>query len=289
MFRRFLVLGVISVVVLVTGFMLQGCAEDGTEYITVPSPDVTPPAIPRGVHSVTGDRGVTVYWYGSDEPDIAGYVVYRSFQELENYEEIAEVDSGVNSYMDYNVENGITYYYAVSAFDLDGNESDLSPEMVDDTPRPAGKNIRLGDYFLEPARSGFDFSHPARGALPFGNQGVDIYFGVDPEVRVPYIYSDNNTLMQDLGYTASMDEVDVSPEQGFTTLFVEAIVGHTYAFFTPDERYAKIRVTDIQIAWGEFVDEETGEIYQDITESWLVFDWAYQLQPDNPELAPRKK
>lgn len=241
--------------------------------------DTTPPVTPRGVTSVTGNKEVTVYWYPSNEPDLAGYVVYRSLRELEDYEEIAEIsDPKASSYVDTGVENGITYYYAVSSFDLKGNESDLSPEIVDDTPRPAGKNIRLGDYFLEPARSGFDFSHPEKGAVPFESGGVDIYFGVDPEVRVPYIYSDNDTIMQDLGFTESMDEVDASPTKGFTTLFVEAIIGHTYTFSTPDGHYAKLRVTDLFMDWGE----------EDIREAWVVFDWAYQLQPDNPELAPKR-
>jgi len=176
------------------------------------------------------------------------------------------------------VENGVTYYYAVSAFDSDGRESELSPEVVDDTPRPEGKNVKLEDYILEPDISGFDFSHPERGAQPFDLRGVDIYFGIDTEVSVPYIYSDNDTRMQDLGYTDSIDDVDVSPTKGFTILFVEAIIGHTYAFLVDEENYAKIRVTDMQIDWTN----------GDVEEAWIAFEWAYQLQTGNPELAPSK-
>ena len=89
---------------------------------------------------------------------------------------------------------------------------------------------------------------------------------------MPYIYSDDqNVLMQDLGYTDSMDDIDVSPTQGFTTLFVEAIIGHTYTFFMPDGHYAKVRVSDM----GEDAD-------------WIIFNWAFQLQLDNPELAPAR-
>jgi hypothetical protein len=99
-------------------------------------------------------------------------------------------------------------------------------------------------------------------------------------VNAPYIYSDDPDIgMQDLGYTEYMDDVDVSPTQGFTRLFVEALIGHTYAFLTPDGNYAKIRITDLNIDWTN----------GDIREAWVVFEWAYQLQPDNPELAPAKK
>lgn len=257
----------------VPAVILQGCTVENDDVTVI---DDTPPAAPRGVYSVTGDEQILVKWYPNQETDLKGYIVYRSHTKFEGYDEIAEVGPKVASYVDDDVENGITYYYAVSALDFDGNESELSPEIVDDTPRPAGRNVTLGDYILEPDRSGFDFSHPERGAQVFDRQGTDIYFGIDMEVRVPYIYSDNDTEMQDLGYRDSMDDVDVSPTQGFTTLFVEAIIGHTYAFLTPDGHHAKIRVTDLNM------DLTNG----DVRDAWITFDWAYQLQPDNPELAP---
>lgn len=268
--RELMILGT-----LITALMLQGCAIDD---VNVAVDDETPPAAPRGVRSVTGDEQVLIEWYPNQETDLKGYIVYRSHREFKGYDEIAEVGSKVSSYVDDDVENGITYYYVVSAFDFDGNESDLSPEIVDDTPRPAGRNVNLEDYFLEPDLSGFDFSRPERGAQPFDMREVDIYFGIDIEVAVPYIYSDNDIEMQDLGYTDSMDDVDVSPTRGFTTKFVEAIIGHTYAFWMPDGHYAKLRVTDLYMDWTN----------GDIREAWVIFDWAYQLQPDNPELAPRK-
>jgi len=263
----------VSLGIFILAFVLQGCTVDDNDVVVI---DDTPPAAPRGVHSVTGDEQVLIEWYPNQETDLKGYIVYRSLRKLEDYAEIAEVGSEVSSYVDDGVENGVTYYYAVSAFDFDGNESNLSPEIVNDTPRPGGRNVKLEDYILEPDRSGFDFSHPERGAQAYDRHGVSIYFGIDTEVNVPYIYSDNETEMQDLGYTDSMDDVDVSPTKGFTTLFVEAIIGHTYAFLTPDGHYAKMRVTDMYIDW----------VNGDVGEAWVIFDWAYQLQPDNPELAP---
>ena len=257
--------------IFILAFVLGGCTVNDNDVVVI---DDTPPATPRGVYSVTGDRQILIEWYPNQETDLRGYIVYRSLRELKDYDEIAEVGSEVSSYVDDDVENGITYYYAVSAFDFDDNESDLSPEIVDDTPRPAGRNVKLEDYILEPDRSGFDFLHPEKGAQAYHRREVDIYFGIDTEVMVPYIYSDNETEMQDLGYTDYMDDVDVSPTRGFTTLFVEAIIGHTYAFLTPDGHYAKIRVTNVH--W----------INGGVQEAWITFDWAYQLQLGNPELAP---
>ena len=63
------------------------------------------------------------------------------------------------------------------------------------------------------------------------------------------------------------DEVDVSPDQGFVPEFVELVDGHIYVLFTPDGNFAKIHV-------------------KAVSENSVTFDWAYQIDPDNPELAP---
>ncbi len=249
---------------------LQGCTIDGDSDVIIV--DDADPADPRGVYSVTGDEEVLVIWYPNQEKDLAGYVIYRSLTEFGDYDEIDTVGPGADSYVDDDVQNGITYFYAVSAFDDEGNESDLSPDVAEDTPRPAGRNVKLEDFALEPDLSGFDFSRPGRGAQAFDIISTDIYFGFDTEVNVPYIYSDDpDVLIQDLGYTDDMDDIDVSPTQGFTTLFVEAIIGHTYTLFMPDGHYAKIRVSDM--------DEDA---------EWMIFEWAFQLQQDNPDLAPAR-
>jgi len=256
--------------------VFQGCTFQSTDDVVVV--DDSAPAAPRGVHSISGDGQVKIVWYPNQEKDLKGYIIYRSTKKSGDYKEIGTVSAKVSSFIDDDVKNGTTYYYAVSAFDYDGNESDLSPEIVEDTPRPEGRGVKLRDYIIEPNRSGFSFADADLGPIPFDKRYTDIYFGVDTEVSVPYIYSDTDVQIQDLGYTDSMDEVDVSPTKGFTTLFVEAIVGHTYAFLTPDGHYAKIRITDMKIDW----------VGNKVKDAWMVFDWAYQLQVGNPDLAPKK-
>jgi len=256
-------------------FIAQGCTFRSDEVVAT---DNTAPAAPRGVYSISGDNQVFVKWYPNQEKDLKGYVIYRSLQKNADYKEIDTVGAKVFSYVDDNVKNGTTYYYAVSAFDYDGNESDLSPDIVEDTPRPEGGAVKLIDYSIDPSRSGFDFSEPDSGPQTYDRKNVDIYFGFDTEVGVPYIFSESDVEMQDLGYTDSMDDVDVSPTKGFTTFFVEALKWHTYAFLMPDGHYAKVRITDV------YVDL----VGNDVQDAWIKFDWAYQLQTDNPDLAPKK-
>ncbi len=246
---------------------VYGCEvnTDSCETRYISQPDTTP-AIPRGVYSITGDESVIIKWFPNGEDDLAGYRVWQS-RDNEDFDLLAEVSPSVNSYTDRDVRNGKTYYYAVTAYDENNNESDLSPELVDDTPRPAGRGVTLDDYQLSPNRSGFDFSRPDRGAISWDDIHTDIYFGFDTEINVAYMYSDSETELQDMGYRDKIDDLDESPAQGFTALFVELLEGHVYTFYTPDGNYAKIRVVVL-------------------SDSSVTFDWAYQIDQDNPELAP---
>lgn len=243
---------------------LPGC------YIDVDNDDDNkdhePPAVPRGVRTITGDGAVTIEWYPNAELDLAGYTVWRS-DNNEDFEFLIDLLAGTNHYTDRDVRNGRTYYYAVSAYDSSDNESDISPENAWDTPRPEGRNITLDDYQLAPDRSGFDFSHPHKGTIAWDDRTTDVYFGLDTVVNVTYLYSDNDTAMQDLGYQENFDDIDTVPEYGYTTRFVELIEGHTYAIYTSDGNFAKIHVR---------------KLYDDA----VIFDWAYQTDPENIQLAP---
>ena len=57
---------------------------------------------------------------------------------------MADLSTDASRYVDDDVRNGSTYFYAVSAYDYDGNESELSPEQVYDTPRPSGIEYYTG-------------------------------------------------------------------------------------------------------------------------------------------------
>ena len=83
-----------------------------------------------------------------------------------------------------------------------------------------------------------------REVFAWDTPATDVYFGFDTEVNVRYLYSDNDTFMQDLGYHEYFDGVDIVPEFGYTTLFVELIEGHIYAIYTPDGNFAKIQVRE---------------------------------------------
>lgn len=255
----------IKLMALVGVLMLTaGCDDSKTVYVT--PPDTTPPSVPRGVSSVTGDQEVTILWFADNDLDLAGYVVYRSNLPDRDYVEIAQVaakSGNDGDYVDGGVTNGRTYYYAVTAFDETGNESGLSYEDVFDTPRPAGYNVLLDSDF--PDLAGFDFSRGSR--VPLGDSRADIEVLYKSSVgTLTARVADLETDIQDFGFTDNLDAVDWAPADGWSNVgWVELIKGHSYVVWTRNDHYAKFRVSDMG-------------------GSSVLIDWAYQIDVSNPEL-----
>ena len=226
---------------------------------TVVSPD-PPPFRVDGVRSVTGDGVVTVSWRPNQESDIDYYKVYRNFAPTGTFTLVGTTPD--THFDDHNVVNGTTYYYAVAAVDRAGQESpELSYENVFDTPRPEGVNVDLSNDNVDSTASGWDFS--AYAVRASGDTRTDFYYGAANGHYLVYVPTD--TRIQDAGYVALRD-VDFGPPSGWSTDgVVEAIPGHSYVVLTRDNHYAKFEV----------VSRST---------SLMNMDWAYQIDPDNPEL-----
>ena len=242
-----------------------GCDDCSDCYVI--NEDNNPPAVPRGLYSITGDEQVYLYWYANQEEDFDFYVVYRSTVELAGpYTEIATTADP--QYVDNAVSNGDTYFYAVTAVDFDLNESDLSYEDVFDTPRPEGYGVRAGIYPDDPNNSGFEFF--THSIMAYNYADADIYFDYWDETGAYYINIANmGTDLQDYGYTESIDEAGWAPAEGWSEVgWTEVILGHTYIVWTFDNHFAKIRITDI-----DFGDNPS-----------IRFDWAYQTDIGNQEL-----
>lgn len=259
---RVAMLGILAAVL----FAAAGCSEDGV----LDARDLVPPAAPQAVSTVTGDGRVTLSWVRNTEPDLAGYRVYRGTTGY-NGPFTSLGSTTATTFVDNGVANGVTYYYAVAAFDRAGNESDLSTENTHDTPRPAGVNLLLSERSNEPTfPSGFDFSLP--GSRLSTSAETDVYFELAGGTRL-MVARDLSTDIQDAGFRP-LDDLDWAPgDDGWSpTGTAELILGHSYYVWTRTDNYAKFRVTSI-------------------TDSQVRIDWAYQLQAGNPELlrTPRRQ
>ena len=70
---------------------------------------------------------VTVSWNPNSETDLAGYKIYYGTQSR-NYDKTIDVGN-TTSYRITNLSDGLTYYFAVTAYDTANNESDFSEEV----------------------------------------------------------------------------------------------------------------------------------------------------------------
>lgn len=228
---------------------------------TIVEYDITSPLPPVGIISISLDNAVELKWIPNQESDVAGYKIYVSDSYNGKYELIGS--SIKTSFVDQGARNGITYYYAITAYDYSGNESDLSKDVAYDTPRPEGYNVILQDRFINPSKAGYDFSDYR--VVYYDTDLTDLYVEFTQN-GVPYFVVWEDTDIQDMGYTNDLDEITKSPVQGWSpTKDAHIILGHTYVIHTWDNHYAKVRVTDL-------------------LRSSVRFDWAYQLDKGNPEL-----
>ena len=251
-------------ILLILAIALSGCSDDEILIIN------EIPAAPQGVFSITGDNAVYIFWNAPYEADLDEFFVYRSFEPVNNFVVIGTViaddnpnlDLVLHQYTDNTAVNGQTYYYAVASVDFAGQVSELSAEDVFDTPRPEG-TIIIPEISTDPTIAGLDLSTQSR--VSWNDPNADIY--LDTVAGIFYINAtDTLTDLQDMGYTESFDDIGYAPTTGWSENgWAEVIPGHTYVIWTRDLHYAKIRASTIG---SDFVD----------------FQWAYQLDQDNPEL-----
>lgn len=222
--------------------------------------DNIPPSPPGNIYSITGDNWVELNWQHNSEQDLDGYNVYRSFSYFGRYELIGFTRR--NYFIDYTARNGNTYYYAITAIDYSGNESELSTDVIYDTPRPEGSDQVIFDFRQFPDNSGYDFS--SYSVVPYDDENCDMFFDNDNGKYYMVVY--NDTDIQDMGLTIDIYDIDKAPVSGWSpTKDVRLYVGHTYVVWTWDNHYAKFRV--------KYLSNER-----------VVFDWAYQLVEGNREL-----
>ncbi len=265
--------------ILLGALLVAGCEDNDCVFCDSDDVIILDPAPqpPQGVYSITGDDTVYVYWNGPYEEDIKEYIIWRSYEEYDNYvavgyrqaEHNPNLDLIIYEFKDDSVTNGVTYFYAVTAVDDADQMSELSAESVFDTPRPDGRAV-FYDRAARPNQAGFSFS-PAT-VVPYPSSAAHVY--VDRgDNGVFYINAANiDVEIQGMGFTYGFDDIGWAPQEGWSANgWAEIVPGHSYVVGIRDNHgdwnYAKIRILA--------TDEQTGEV---------SFQWAYQPSPNNPEL-----
>lgn len=112
--------------------------------------EVVPAGLPSDVENVQGfpgDGQATLTWDAStDDTGVEGYYIYAGLESVEQNGGSytfgsTDVENSTTYTMD-NLTNGVTYYFALTAYDADGNESEYYSKEVEVTPEAS----ELGDY-----------------------------------------------------------------------------------------------------------------------------------------------
>lgn len=253
------------IIIAVAAAMLffTGCEDNWRSTL---EPDYCPPSVPSGLLTSNGDGEVVIRWTPNYENDLSGYNVYASTAYNGRYHLIGSTRN--NYYTDRDAANGVKYYYAVTAYDFDGNESDMSYENVYGIGRPEGYNLALYDYHGFPLLAGYDFSQYK--VLAYNTQNTDFYFERDTTNGNYYLVVWNDTDIKDMGTTRDIYDIAYAPTGGWSgTKDAVARPGHTYVIWTWDNHFAKVRINSI-------------------SRDRVTFDWAYQLVEGEPQLRPAK-
>ncbi len=243
---------------------LAGCESEHYYY------DTTPPSPPTDIKTFTGDNRIDISWRHSPERDLAGYNIFVS--DAYDGEYVLIGNTADNYFVDLGAVNGETYYYAISAYDINGNESDLSYDVVYDTPRPEGFNQTIFEYNQFPDNAGYSFRNYL--VVPYNDDRCDLFFEKYNGKYYLDVWSDSD--IQDMGPTTDIYDISEAPLTGWVPLvegenvkYAEAVEGHTYVIWTWNNHFAKVRI-------------------KLITSERIVFDWAYQVAEGNPELKSGK-
>lgn len=258
------ILKILCVVAIVVTFV--GCENDNE--ILNPAP-----AAPQGVYTITGDDAVYLYWNGPYEVDLKEYIILRSFEEFENYTEIARVTAESNrdldlliyEYIDTEVQNSKTYFYAVVTVDKSRQESDLSAESVFDTPRPQGE-VTLYPVSVDGSIAGFNLV--TETVVSYLSEAADFYLEYNNSNDIYFITVGNVQIdIQDMGFSYDFDQINYAPDTGWSQFSdMELILGHTYVLWTDTDNYAKLRPVQI------------------FNSGAVKFEWAFQADAGNREL-----
>ncbi|KPK69969.1 hypothetical protein AMJ87_09600 [candidate division WOR_3 bacterium SM23_60] len=136
------------------------------------------PAAPAGVVATPIQSGIEISWFRNTELDLAGYRLYRRLNDNPTYDSLNTALITDTSYTDHPLSGANRYYYAVRAFDLTGNYSELSAEaygrpitldqgilIVDETLNGTNPPDSLQDAFYRFIMTGYPYTEYEYGAV----------------------------------------------------------------------------------------------------------------------------
>jgi hypothetical protein len=258
---------------------------DWSVEVYVPTP--TPPPDPASVEVVALDNAVYLRWSNNarNAADFSFYRVYLLEGDGTSFL-LGETDS--EGFLDLLAANGNTYSYFATAVDDQGHESSGSV-AADGTPRPDYHGEWIYAHEDVPGHSGFRFgldelTYPIlEGNSPSRHFRMEVdaegwWLVPGPGTEVYNGFWETTALKCGVGADSDCASVEVAPLTGYTSLDMPLYPQSTYVL--------RVVGDDGQLHYGAIRVNLLG--YDQDGAAIMIFDWAYQLQAGNPNLAPRE-
>lgn len=105
--------------------------------LTVTPRDVFPPLAPQNLTIAAAPNRLSLFFAANSEPDIAGYLVFRTSLEktpLAEWQKLTQTPLTTTTFQDDTVESNQKYYYYLQAVDVAGNVSQPSEIVAETAP-----------------------------------------------------------------------------------------------------------------------------------------------------------
>lgn len=259
---------------------------DYSVEVYVPQP--VPPAIPTGMEIVALDGANYLRWSDNarSADDFSFYRLYLAADDGSEYL-LGETDS--EGFLDQLALNGDTYSYFVTSLDNQGHES-LGSAVASGTPRPDFSGEWVYAYSDLPSQSGFRFEVDESVYPVIDGGSVHRHFRLEvdsqgwwlvpgPGAQIWDGWWETTALKCGVGSDADCVSLDVAPITGYTSVDMPLNPQATYVMKVigddGGQHYGAMRVTLLGYDQNDY--------------AIMIFDWAYQLQAGNPNLAAAER
>ncbi len=139
-------------------------------------------------------------WVPNPEPEVAGYVIYRSLSATVGFQVVDSVDVSTTTYVDTDLQKGTFYFYRLKAKDADGNRGLFS-------------NLVSGMTIPQNADGSTNSLCEITDIQPAGQDGLD----VDWQTQVPtigFVQYDRDATLDSM---TTWDDASYEPDHASTT------------------------------------------------------------------------
>lgn len=257
----------------------SGVEGEPSEALRVAVPGSGRPAAPAAPLAVSLDDAVFLDWQATGAQR---YLVFVESQgrDPDDLFSIGETDG--SGFLDLRAVNGTRYHYSVAAVDTLGHVSDRSA-LATANPRPDAHGELVYAFADLAAQSGFRFPQSGRTGVVSGS-AADAHWRLESVGGTLSLVPLNGSAVTPGTLTSALTcgpgsdpecvSVNRAPATGYQTTPVPLDAEYTYVLRVRGSdgrtRHAKVRV---QLLGS---DQQGRRL--------MIFDWAYQLTPDEPSL-----